>query len=70
MGDLSYPIYLVHYQGGLLTIALFGYLGITLQRHDPLMMACSLPVILLLSWLMTKVVERPIEVVRTMVKKA
>jgi peptidoglycan/LPS O-acetylase OafA/YrhL len=64
LGDFSYPIYLVHLQAGLLLVGL----GIGLHRRELPFALVSLPVIFLLSWLLTAVVERPIETLRQRIK--
>jgi peptidoglycan/LPS O-acetylase OafA/YrhL len=68
MGDFSYPIYLIHYQVGLLVVVSFGSFGLALERPDAWLMVISLPFIFLVSWALTKAVERPIELVRGRVK--
>lgn len=67
LGDLSYPIYLVHYQAGLLLLST-GW--IKMQRGEPLFALAALPFLLLLAWLLTRFVERPIEELRRRVKKS
>lgn len=69
MGDLSYPIYLVHYQVALFVIVVLGWAGKPVTRPDMLLMYLSIPVIIIASYVMTRVVELPIERIRTMVKK-
>jgi len=68
MGDLSYPIYLVHYQAGILAILLFGLLGYQIQGRGLVLLVASLPVLLLLAWLLTTFIEKPIEAIRSKVK--
>jgi peptidoglycan/LPS O-acetylase OafA/YrhL len=69
LGDLSYPIYLIHYQVALMVIVVLGWLGMSVVRPDMLLMYLSIPVIILTSYVMTKLVELPIERIRTIVKK-
>lgn len=68
MGDFSYPIYLIHYQVGILVIVCFSAFGVELRRPDQTFMMVSIPVILLCSWLITISFERPIERLRTKIK--
>ena len=70
IGDLSYPIYLFHYQIGVVVIAVLDGIGYELVRPDRLsLMLVSIPFIMLVSYLVAFAVERPIEVIRTGVKK-
>lgn len=69
LGDLSYPIYLIHYQVALILIVILGWLGLEFTRPDMLLMYISIPTIMLASYIMTKTVELPVERVRTMVKQ-
>ena len=68
LGDLSYPIYLVHYQAGLITIACAGYFGLSLHRPDFDLFIASLPIILGLSYMFTRGIEQPIERLRKRIK--
>lgn len=69
MGDFSYPIYLIHYQVGLIVVVLFAASGIELKRPDLILMAVSIPVIFVISWIITVTVEKPIELIRSNIKK-
>lgn len=69
MGDLSYPIYLIHYQVALFVIVVLQWTGTHVTRPDTLLMTVSIPVIMLVSLLLAKTVELPVEGVRSMVKK-
>ena len=69
LGDLSYPIYLVHYQVGLIVIVLMARWGIEFERPDIILMIISVPLILVVSWLIASSIEKPIEVLRSRVKK-
>lgn len=64
LGDFSYPIYLIHYQVGLLLLGL----GVGLDRGNPLFALVSLPIIFFLAWMLTRFLERPIEALRLSVK--
>jgi len=69
MGDFSYPIYLIHYQVGLVVIIFFGVFGISMERPSALLLLTSLPFIFLASWLLTRAIEKPIELVRAKVRQ-
>lgn len=69
MGDFSYPIYLVHYQVGLVMMVLLNKIGLGITHPGLLLAYLSLPAILLVSWLMTVAVERPVELIRSRVKR-
>lgn len=65
LGEYSYPIYLVHWQAGLLLSGL----GLEVaHRGEPLFFVVALPVVLLIAYLLTVCVERPIEAWRARVK--
>jgi len=68
LGDFSYPVYLVHYQVGLVVLVVADQAGYSLQRPGTLLMLASLPFIFLTAWLMTRFVELPIEVLRSRIK--
>ena len=68
LGDFSYPIYLIHYQVGLVVITLLGAMGYQYQRPDFSLMLITLPFLFIFSWLFIFMVEKPIELVRNRVK--
>lgn len=68
MGDFSYPIYLIHYQVGLLVLVLFAASGIELKRPDLILMSASIPLIFICSWIIIITLERPIEMIRSKIK--
>jgi peptidoglycan/LPS O-acetylase OafA/YrhL len=70
MGDLSYPIYLFHYQVGLLVIILAGLMGINLAWPGLTLLFISTPFIVFFSWLVARSVELPVEKIRSRVKIA
>lgn len=70
MGDFSYPIYLIHYQVGLVVILILDMAGFKYKRPDLMLMLVSIPVIFIISWIVTVTVEQPIELLRNRVKKA
>lgn len=69
MGDFSYPIYLIHYQVGLVIIVLLGITGIEYKRPDFMLMLVSIPMIFMISWVFIVTLEKPIELLRCRVKK-
>ncbi|GAB3292370.1 acyltransferase family protein [Parahaliea aestuarii] len=68
LGDFSYPVYLMHYQIGLLAIVLFGYAGLTLERPGNALLIIATPLVLATSWGVTVLLERPIERLRARIK--
>ncbi|WP_116368097.1 acyltransferase family protein [Parahaliea mediterranea] len=68
LGDFSYPIYLLHYQVGLVVVVLGGYAGMTLERPGNALMIFATPLILATSWGVTVLLERPIERLRSRIK--
>jgi len=69
LGDFSYPIYLIHYQVGILVLVFLAGLGLDLKRADLTFMYVSIPVIFAFSWFITVTIERPIEKIRSKIKK-
>jgi len=69
MGDFSYPIYLIHFQVGLVVVFLLSKTGLDYERPHLGVMFASVPLIFITSWLFTVGVERPIERVRDRVKR-
>ncbi|MDR3706545.1 MAG: acyltransferase [Paludibacteraceae bacterium] len=68
LGDLSYPIYLLHFQAGLITTAILGVVGINLKRGDIWLALSSLPMIFFLSWMVAKYAEHPVNLIREKIK--
>lgn len=68
-GNLSYPVYLMHYQIGLVLVVIFDGLNIEMTRPDLLLLFISVPVITLLSWIVSVNIEKPIEVLRDRIKR-
>lgn len=68
IGDLSFPIYVIHYQVGLVVVVVLNGLGFAYKRPDIHILLFSLPVIILIAWFMVVCVERPIERVRSKVR--
>jgi len=69
MGDFSYPIYLIHYQIGLVMVVLLGLAGIEYERPDLTLMYISIPMIFIISWVFIVAMEKPIELLRSRIKK-
>lgn len=65
LGDFSYPVYLIHLQAGLLVLAL----GDSLARGQLKFALVTLPIVLLLSWVLIKLLEKPIERLRRVFKE-
>lgn len=63
LGDLSYPVYLMHMQIGALTVALLG-----LVEWTRFIFIASAPLLLLTAWLMAVFIDRPLEGLRDRVK--
>ena len=70
MGDFSYPMYLIHYQVGMIVIVFLDMIGLTYKRPDIILMLISIPFIFLLSYVFTVIIEKPIELIRTKVRKS
>ena len=68
LGDLSYPVYLIHFQAGLVVLAVAGYFGLELDAPSMPFLALALPVILLAARLMVITLERPVEALRERLK--
>jgi len=68
MGDFSYPVYLIHFQVGLVIMMLLNQIGFDIKSPDLSLFYFSLPAIFLVAWVMTVSVERPIELIRSRVK--
>jgi len=68
-GDFSYPIYLVHYQVALLVMYAAQQSGLNISRPSTVLMWLTIPAVFLAAWLLMLLVERPIERLRSRVKK-
>ncbi|MEJ1355169.1 MAG: hypothetical protein RPU39_10840 [Candidatus Sedimenticola sp. (ex Thyasira tokunagai)] len=69
MGDFSYPVYLIHYQVGAVVSVLFAVSGVDLKKPDLILMLVSIPLIFAFSWIITLTLERPIDLIRSKIKK-
>lgn len=68
LGDFSYPIYLIHYQVGMLVLIFLSAFGLELTRPNLILMVISTPLIFAFAWLITIAIERPIEIIRSKIK--
>ena len=68
LGDFSYPVYLIHYQVGLVVLVLLNRAGYRIQHPEIELALVSLPFIFLVAWLMTRYIELPIELLRRRIK--
>ncbi|MGB5971932.1 MAG: acyltransferase [Nodosilinea sp.] len=68
VGEFSYPIYLLHYQVGIVVIALLAAFGIELSRPSLVLMAVSMPLLFICSWAVLATLAKPIESVRARVR--
>lgn len=68
LGDYSYPIYLIHYQVGLILLIILAVFGIRVTRPNGLLMITSIPLIFAVSWVLIIIIEHPIELVRVRIK--
>jgi len=68
MGDFSYPIYLIHYQIGLLVILLLNLFDYSYSRPDIELMLITIPFIFLFALLIIVTIEKPIELIRHKIK--
>lgn len=68
-GDLSYGIYLLHWQVGLLTSTiLFGTAHHGKDVRGVIALICSLPILIFISYLLNRFVEKPIDLARHKIK--
>ncbi|MCK9259290.1 MAG: acyltransferase [Azoarcus sp.] len=65
VGDLSYPIYLIHFQAGLIVITLVP----SLARGSIEFLLLALPVVLALAWSLSRLVEAPIDSLRSAIRR-
>jgi peptidoglycan/LPS O-acetylase OafA/YrhL len=68
LGDFSYPVYLIHYQVGLVLLVLLQWAGYDIRQPTTGFALISLPFIFLAAWLMTRYIELPIELLRKRIK--
>jgi len=70
MGDMSYPVYLIHYQVGLVVVYILGMIGLEYRRPDSVIFMISIPFIFITAWIFTVTIEKPIDLIRDRVKQA
>lgn len=68
LGDYSYPIYLIHYQASLIVVVILSALGIEVDRPSLTLLALSIPIIFLFSWIINITIEKPIECIRLKIR--
>lgn len=68
VGDLSYPIYVIHYQVGLIVMAFFNEMDMGYKRPDAHILLLSIPVVILVAWLLVIFVEKPVERIRSKIR--
>lgn len=70
IGDLSYPIYLIHFQVAIMASLLVErYSGITLQALTPQILLAALCLLLPTAWLLAALIDKPVERLRERVKR-
>ena len=69
IGAYSFPIYLLHYLAGFLTLMIFNTVGYEVHNKTVELMFLSLPALFLLSWVMIYLIEQKIEAIRRKVKE-
>ena len=70
MGDLSYPIYLVHSPLGWLMLYLCAQSGLPITGPSVTTLLVFVGPVVVVSWLLSVLAERPIELIRTRVKSS
>lgn len=65
IGGLSYPIYLLHFQAGLILMQI-----VDLKRGDLSFVIYTIPMIIVCAWLFSILIERPVNILRDRVKNA
>ena len=68
LGEFSYPIYLIHYQVGLVVLVFANLSGFSIVRPDYILVCLSLPFIFIAAWVLTRYIELPIEILRKKIK--
>lgn len=68
LGDLSYPIYLFHYQVGFLVVMVANCLGFGIKPREYSLAVASMPLVFFFSWMMMLCIERPVEKIRVRIK--
>ena len=68
LGELSYPMYLIHYPLGFLFLYIYRYAGLEFTAPGPVAFLLFFPPLLVVSWAMAAGIERRVETLRTAVK--
>lgn len=69
LGELSYPVYLVHYPLGFLFVVIYEKMGFDFEGPELTVFLFWLPPLILISWLLAAGVEAQVEKLRTAVKR-
>jgi peptidoglycan/LPS O-acetylase OafA/YrhL len=69
-GDLSYPVYLIHLQAGMIVFAALGYAGLDYGRMNIRILLIGIPLALIMAWVLTVAVEKPTDKLRAIIKRA
>jgi peptidoglycan/LPS O-acetylase OafA/YrhL len=68
LGDLSYPIYLMHWTVAVIVMYIFQQLNITLEKRTELFAIVSIPFMLLFGRMMVMLLHKPVEKIRNKIK--
>jgi len=68
IGNLSYPLYLLHYQCGIIISVIFSVSGINLYKGDFVFFATSLILCLVISYITASSIENKIELLRNKIR--
>mgnify|MGYP002700329220 CR=1 FL=1 len=68
LGDLSYPIYLMHWTVAIIVMYVFNLFGIELEKRTELFAIVSIPFMLFFGQLMVKILHNPVEKIRNKIK--
>jgi len=68
LGDLSYPIYLMHWTIAVIVMYIFSLFGIELEKRTELFAIVSIPFMLIFGQLMVSLLHNPIELIRNKIK--
>jgi len=70
IGELSYPIYLTHFPLGFLLFWGFNKLGFEFSGPNWAFFFLSMPMLLIFSWALASWIERPVELLRSAIKRS